>query len=472
MCGQGETLLTSGVSWDQEVDVLVVGAGGCGLVAAIAAHDAGVAKVAVVEKSARLSGDTTVSTGSVAAAGTRFQREAGIEDSAELMLEDFMTLTGPHEMTDLCRVLVQESAGLVEWLVDEVGARLAIVTDYRHVGHSVPRLHGPRSRRGQDLVDDLTGAVEKRGIPIALANPVRDLVVDDAGAVIGAVVEGDRTLETRIGARKLILATNGFGANPEMVRTYCPEIAGSRYFGGEGSTGEAVLWGRRVGAALANMAAYLGYAVVAYPHGSLLSWTTIEKGGVIVNAEGERFGDESVGYSGFAGKVMRQPAPTFAIFDERIREIAAREEEFRTLLEMGGARSATSVTALAAAAGLAGHRLDAALTAYNEAARAHTPDPFGRSSFGLAPLEPPYFSCRVVPGLFNTQGGLKIDTAGRVLRADGRAIPNLLAGGGAAAGIAGHAGGAGYASGSGLLAALGVGRLAGRTAAREIQGGV
>ncbi|HLC20597.1 MAG TPA: FAD-binding protein, partial [Candidatus Methylomirabilis sp.] len=97
-------------------------------------------------------------------------------------------------------------------------------------------------------------------------------------------------------------------------------------------------------------------------------------------------------------------------------------------------------------------------------------DPFGRASFGLAPLAPPYFICRVVPGLFNTQGGLKVDTAARVLGADGRPIPNLFAGGGAAAGISGRTGGAGYASGSGLLTALGLGRIAGRTAAREING--
>ncbi|MBI2528951.1 MAG: FAD-dependent oxidoreductase [Candidatus Rokubacteria bacterium] len=462
--------MTSRASWDQEVDVLVIGAGGCGLVAAIAAHDAGVPGVAVVEKSPRLRGDTSMSTGSVAAAGTRFQRAAGIEDSAESMLEDFMRLTGPHEMSGLCRVLVRESAGLVEWLVDEVGARLEIITAYRHVGHSVPRLHGPRSRRGQDLVDDLLRAAEKRGIPVALANPVQDLVADEAGAVIGAVVRGDRTRGTRIGARKVIVATNGFGANAEMMRTYCPEMAGAQYFGAEGSTGEAVLWGRQVGAGFANMAAYLGYAAVAYPHGSLLSWTTIEKGGVVVNARGERFGDESVGYSGFAGAVMRQPAPTFAIFDERIREVAAQEEEFGKLLEMGGATRATSIGGLAAATGLDGEALDATLLAYNQAARARTADRFSRSSFGLAPLGPPYFSCRIVPGLFNTQGGLTVDAGGRVLRPDGHAIPNLLAGGGAAAGIAGHTGGAGYASGSGLLAALGVGRLAGRTAAREIQG--
>lgn len=455
--------------WDQEVDVLVIGAGGCGLVAAVAAREAGAREVAVLEKFHRIGGNTGVSTGSVPGAGTRLQRAAGIDDSPARMLADLMARSGPHDVPELTRALVDGSADLVEWLVDTVRARLELVTDYRHVGHSVPRLHAPKSRKGQDLVDDLVAAVEARDIPIAVGNPVRELVTDGA-AVVGAVVQGERTRETRIAAGKVVLATNGFGANPELVRTWCPEIAGARYFGAEGSTGEAVLWGQRLGAALANMGAYQGYAAVADPHGALLSWTTIEKGGIVVNARAERFGDESAGYSGFTRDVMAQPAPTFAVFDEKIRRIAAREEEFRELLDIGGAKSADTVAGLAAAAGLDAARLGATMAAYDAAAARRAPDRFGRTDFGEAPLAPPYLVCRVVPGLFHTQGGLRIDTAARVLATDGRPLPNLFAGGGAAAGISGRTGGAGYASGNGLLTALGLGRIAGRTAARELRG--
>jgi fumarate reductase flavoprotein subunit len=450
--------------FDQEVDVLVVGAGGCGLAAAIAAGE-----VAIVEKHDRVGGNTAVSTGSVPGAGTRFQREAGVEDSPARMLDDLVRQSGPHEAVELVRCLVAASAGLVEWLVDVAGARLALVTDYKHVGHSVHRLHAPRSRKGQDLVEDLVRAVARRGVPIALANPVQELVVGDDRAVLGAVVEGPRTGRTRIGAGKTILAVNGFGASPDLVREYCPEIAAAPYFGAEGSTGEAIRWGRALGAGLANMGAYQGYAAVVYPHGSLLSWTTIEMGGVLVNARGERFGDESSGYSAFAREVMRQPAPTFGVFDDRIRAVAAREDEFREMLELGAARRADSPEELAAALGLDAPRLAAALGDYAAAAAGRAPDRFGRTGFGLAPLRPPYLACQVIPGLFHTQGGLRIDAEARVLRADGTPLPNLFAGGGAAAGISGRAGGAGYVSGNGLLTALGLGRIAGRTAARELQ---
>ena len=89
----------------------------------------------------------------------------------------------------------------------------------------------------------------------------------------------------------------------------------------------------------------------------------------------------------------------------------------------------------------------------------------------LAALQPPFYAVRVVPGLFHTQGGLRVDEEAHVLRPDGSVIPNLFAGGGAAAGISGQSGAGGYASGNGLLTALGLGRAAGRTAAAEIAAG-
>lgn len=434
-------------NFDWTLDVLVIGGGGCGLAAAIAAHDAG-AETAIVEKLDRPGGNTALSTGSVPGAGSRFQRAAGIEDSPERMIADYQANAGEHEMLAVMRRLAHDSAGLVEWLVDAAGARLSIITDYKHIGHSVPRLHAPVSRRGQDLLDDLVAAAERRGIVLACGNGVRELVTGSDGTLTGAVIESNKDEITRVGAKKIILATNGYAANRELVAQYCPEISGAEYFGARGSTGEAVLWGRGLGAALANMAAYQGYAAVAYPQGSIVSWTTVEKGGVLVDARGARFGDEAgVGYSGYARHVLAAQAPVHVVFDERIRQIADKEEEFHELMEMTGGKRAPSARDLAAALGVDAATLE-------------------RSAASLAP---PLYAVRVVPGLFHTQGGLRVDEQARVLRPDGSIIGNLFAGGGAAAGISGRAGAAGYASGNGLLTALGLGRTAGLTAAAEIQ---
>jgi fumarate reductase flavoprotein subunit len=456
------------LSPDADVDVLVVGAGACGLAAAIAAHDAG-AGVAIIEKLDRPGGNSSLSTGSVPAAGTRFQRAAGIADSTEQFVADLMRTGGPTDCPDLLRRLVATSAETVEWLVDRVGARMALVTAYKHVGHSVPRLHAPVSRRGQDLVDDLLAAVEARGIPVAVRNGARTLLSGGDGDVIGADIETTGGARQKTIARKVILAVNGFAGNRDLVARFCPEVSGAPYFGARGSEGEAVLWGEQLGAAFGNIGAYQGYAAVSDPHGSLLSWTTIEKGGIIVNGLGHRFGDESAGYSGYTPNVMAQGGPCFAIFDQKIFDVTAAEEEFVELANYGGVRKADTPQALAAL-----HRLDAAAVAaalddYNKAARGARPDAFGRRDFALAPLTGPFYICRVVPGLFHTQGGLMVDIDGRVLRPNGKPIANLFAGGGAAAGLSGKTGAGGYASGNGLLSAVGLGRLAGLAAAREIR---
>jgi fumarate reductase flavoprotein subunit len=342
------------------------------------------------------------------------------------------------------------------------------VTAYKHVGHSVPRLHAPASRRGQDLVDDLLAAAEQRGIPLAVGNGATGLVADASG-VIGADIKTTSGEHQRIIARKVVLAVNGFAGNRDLVARFCPEIGGAQYFGARGSTGEAVLWGEQLGAALGNIGAYQGYAAVADPHGSLLSWTTIEKGGIIVNGAGRRFGDESAGYSGYTPNVMAQGARCFAIFDQRIFDVAALEEEFVELANYGGIRKAETPATLAKLHALDPATIASTVETYNRAARDDAPDAFGRRDFALAPLSGALYICRVVPGLFHTQGGLMVDNDGRVLRPNGQPIANLFAGGGAAAGLSGRTGAGGYASGNGLLSAIGLGRLAGLAAAGEIK---
>lgn len=451
-----------------DIDLLVIGAGACGLAAAIAAHDAGIS-AAIIEKREKPGGNSALSTGSVPGAGSRFQREAGIEDSAARMAADLARIAPETDDPALVRRMAGISAETVEWLIDVVGARMQLITAYRHIGHSVPRLHAPVSRRGIELVEDLLEAVARRGIPLAVGNGARGLILED-GAVMGALVEAGGAAQP-IRARKTLLAVNGFAGNAELVQRHCPEIAGAPYFGAPGSTGEAVSWGEAVGAALANMAAYQGYAAVAHPHGSLLSWTTIEKGGLLVGADARRFGDESLGYSGYARVVLAQGEFAWAVFDQRIFDIAAQEEEFCELAKHGGIRAAATPGALAALHGLDGAALAAEIAAFNLAAEGRAPDRFGRADFALAPLRPPFHICRVVPGLFHTQGGLRIDADARVMRQAGGVVPHLFAGGGAAAGISGRAGALGYASGSGLLTAIAQGRLAALAAAREIAAG-
>lgn len=450
-----------------EVDVLVAGAGACGLIAALKAAQSG-AGVAVLEKLERFAGNTVLSCGSIPAAGTRMQREAGIADSVEIMIGDLERVSGPHEASHLTRTLVERSAEVVEWLVDQCGIEVKLYTNYKHVGHSVPRLHTQPSGRGADLVDGLARAAAREGIDIVFSNPVRGLITNGKGAVIGAEV-GDGASHYRIDARKVILATNGFGANRSLLREFCPEIAESQYFGATGSEGEAIAWGRALGAQLGNVGAYQAHASVAYPHGELLTWSVAEKGAFYVNRQGRRFGNENLGYSGFGALVMAQGNEAYAIYDARIRDYVGRyQETYQALVDMGGAKEAPAIEHLARLHDIDAGGLAATLAQFNRAARNELPDEFGRTEFGMAPLAPPYVITRVNAALFHTQGGLLVDRLARVMRPDGTPVPNLFAGGGAAAGVSGRAGGGGYASGNGLLAAAVLGYIAGESAAAEL----
>lgn len=449
-------------------DVVVVGSGACGMSSAIAARQQG-AEVVVFEKELESGGNTALSTGSVPGASTRFQAAAGIEDSPELMAEDILRQTGHQSDKELVLYLCNESKRLVDWLVDELEVELHLITDYKHVGHSVHRLHAPASREGADLVRDLRRAMKVFEVPVHVGAPAVDLLTGDDGSVIGieAEEEGQRV---RVEAEKVILASNGFAANREMLRRHCPDIADAPYFGASGNTGEGIEWGQRLGALTKHMGAYQGYAAVS-PNGILVSWTTIEKGGIVVDQVGHRFGDETSGYSAFVPEVQRHTdGPIYVIFDRKIMEsVQSHEPRFGGLVEDGIVREASTLDELAALHNLPCDDLKETLVRYDEAVRAGA-DEFGRRDFGSAPFEFPLYIVQAYTGLFHTQGGLKINTNAQPLRPNGSPIDNLYAGGGVAVGISGADGGKGYSSGNGLLTALGWGKIAGEHAGGSTRG--
>lgn len=450
---------------ERDVDVIVVGAGGCGLTAAIAAAEAG-ASVALLEKAARPGGNTWLSTGSVPAAGSRFQRDAGVDDSPETMTADLLRKSGPHEAESTVALLAAQSASLVEWLVDEHAVDLQLITDYKHVGHSITRLHAPKARKGEFLVKDLVAAAERLGVEIVTDNPVAGLLVED-GKVVGVRVAGERIDEYELRAGAVVLAANGFGGNREMLHRWIPEIAQAQYFGAHGSTGEALDWAGELGSGFGNMGAYQGYAAVAYPHGSIVSWTTVEMGACVLAPDGTRMGDETVGYSAFAPIVSAVTEESWVVLDDRILDyVRGNEEEFADLVGIGGVVEAVDEAAVARVIGADETVVAATLGAFAEAARGDRDDEFGRTAFGFGPLVPPYQVVRSIPALFHTQGGVTVDDTAAVVRPDGSAIAGLFAGGGVAAGVSGSNGADGYSSGNGLLTAIGLGRIAGVHAAQ------
>jgi fumarate reductase flavoprotein subunit len=213
------------------------------------------------------------------------------------------------------------------------------------------------------------------------------------------------------------------------------------------------------------MSGYQGHGSVAHPHAILITWAAIMEGGFQVNIRGQRFSDESLGYSEQAAKVIAEPvAIAFDIFDQRIATIARQFEDFRQAEASGAVIDAESIEELAARLKLP---TDALLTSFAEVERLKRnggTDRFGRNFAGVSPLSPPFKAVRVTGALFHTQGGLAVDRHARVLDCNGRTLPNLFAAGGAAVGVSGSQA-SGYLSGNGLLSATVLGRIAGTSAA-------
>ncbi|MFH1124796.1 MAG: FAD-binding protein, partial [Pseudomonadota bacterium] len=308
-------------------------------------------------------------------------------------------------------------------------------------------------------------------IDIAYNAPGRRLIVNRKdGAVLGAEVEIEGVGKNLARAKKVILALNGFGANREMLAKYIPEMKDAYYFGHEGNTGEGILWGEALGAALDCMGAYQAHGSVAHPHGTLLTYVTVSMGGYHVNLEGKRFVNEYHGYSEHALDVLAQKeGVAVAVFDERIYRTVQDYEDFQQCVRMGAVKRFETIQDLAASFGLPVEVTVATHEAFLKAAKGEAKDPLGRTEFGKL-LEPPFYGAKITGALFHTQGGLKVNKRAQVIRKDGTPIPNLFAGGGTAAGFSGKAGPAGYLSANGLLAALVLGKIAGQEAATAALG--
>lgn len=452
--------------WSFDTEILIVGSGGCGLAAAIAAAQKG-AEVLVLEKQERPLSNTARSYGMVPAGGTRFQKAAGVEETPEDFAEDILNKN--HHQSDPERTLhlARTAVDLVHWLVDEAGCELRFIDDFTYPGHSRHRMHAPPNRSGAELHADLRRSAEQYdNITIVSPAPVVGLVADSGGAVLGAVVQRGNQQE-RVKAQKLILANNGFGGNEAMVAQYIPAMSDALYLGGEGNTGEAILWGEELGAALDFMDAYQAHGSVAIPHNILVTYAMVAEGGIQVNRMGQRFGTELQGYSERALEVLQQPEGlAWMVYPERLHTLGMTFEEYRHAYEAGAMYIADTPEALAEAMSVDASGFKATLEAYNTAADGQALDPMGRAR--CQRIDPPYYGVKVTGALFHTQGGLRVDEHGRVQKPDNSVISNLYAGGGAAAGISGHGPG-GYLSGNGLLTALCYGLLAGRHAAESLR---
>lgn len=460
----------AGIDFPFSVPVLVIGAGACGLTAALAAHDAG-AEVLVLERDPSPSGSTAMSSGMIPAAGTKLQAARNVQDTPAIMAADIQKKAHGENDPVMVDAVCTASGPTIDWLVETHRVPLTLVEGFLYPGHSFTRMHAPASRSGADLVGGLLAAATAAGIDIVCDATVTTLYADPDGRVRGvAFTRPDGAVET-IGCDTLVLACSGFGGNADLLQRHIPEIAQAQYYGHTGNRGDAVTWGEQLGAATKHLGAYQGHGSLAMPHAILITWALMMEGGVQVNAEGRRFSNEHDGYSEQAMRVIAQPGGfAWNVYDARLHRLGQDFEDYRDAMAANAVKTAPDITGLAAACSLPVDALVGTLAEARALAQGGGKDRFGRDFATKPPLEAPFYAVKVTGALFHTQGGLAIDTEARVLRGDGSALPNLFAGGGAACGLSGQ-GRDGYLSGNGLLAAVVLGAKAGRSAARLSKGG-
>lgn len=457
-----------GAALDVELSMplVIVGAGACGLVAGLAALSQGIDAV-VLERDSTPRGSTFMSSGFIPAAGTRFQKALGIDDTPAIMASDIQAKNQHQSDPQIVQALANASADIIEWLADEHNVPFELVQGFLYPGHRQMRMHCTPRRTGEELMACLLNAAERSGLPVLTEALVKTLHVDEQRRIHGVSYQRpDGTVE-QIGCDNLLLACNGYGGNPDLIEQYVPEMTDALYYGHEGNQGEAILWGRALDASLKDMGAYQGHGSLAWPHQTLISWAVMMQGGIQLNVNGQRFSNEHGGYSEQAANVIEQPdSIAFNLFDRRIHDQCLQFEDYRNAHNTGAVKVFDTLEELADGLGMPGNNVSNTFAEIRTLEGSGKNDQFGRMFTTEQRLVPPYHAIRVTGALFHTQGGLEVTTEGRVLDQHGMPFPNLFAGGGAARGVSG-AGNSGYMSGNGLLSAVVMGALAGRAAASQ-----
>ena len=456
-----------GAAFEVEVPLVIVGAGAAGLVAALAAREAGT-EVLVIERDPVPRGSTALSAGLIPAANTRWQRAAGIEDGSDLFAADIMRKAHGEPDPVLVAGVTRASGPALEWLADYHGLSFSVLDNFVYPGHSAMRMHGLPTRSGAELVDRLRDAAVLSGADLLCGAHATALFADAGGEVRGLAVTRPDGSQESIGCGALILACSGYGGNKELVRKHIPDLADALYFGHPGNQGDALIWGEALGASTRDLSGHQGHGSVAHPHGILITWATITEGGFQANRLGQRFSNEMRGYSEQAADVVRQPGGVvWSVFDARIAAVARQFEDFRQAEALGAVVTAVSLEELAARMNVPPDAFVATAHEVEDLKQRGGTDRFGRRFDHVPDLQPPYQAVQVTGALFHTQGGLVVDTSGRVLKRDGGRFPNLWAAGGAACGVSGSQA-SGYLSGNGLLTAVVFGWLSGQSAAAHV----
>lgn len=436
-----------------QADIIVVGAGGAGMSAAMQAHQDGATNIIIIEQMPFVGGNTLLATGGANAANTRYQEEGS--DSIELFIED--TIRGGRiNDPELVRVMAENSAEAIYWLND-LGAGLVDVT--RSGGASANRTHRPEGgpASGPFIVRALFDSLSATDVEIMLNTRVTEILLDEAGNVSGvtAVTTGGDVIVVK--STVVILASGGFGNNPEMLVYYDPELEGFGTTNHVGASGDVIFFAENIGAELIDMVEIQTHPTVE-PNTNIMYTEAVRgEGGILINMEGMRFVDELATREEVSAATLAQTDDlAFLVWDGRIRGVLSVIESY---INAGIVEYADTARELAELIGIDPDAFEETIARYNSFVDAGYDEDWGRDA-SLFALEGPFYVGVTRPAVHHTMGGVRININAEVLRPDGSVITGLFAAGEVAGGV--H--GANRLGGNALIDITVFGRIAGSNA--------
>ncbi|WP_342565164.1 flavocytochrome c [Paenibacillus sp. FSL R7-0345] len=418
----------------ESYDIIIVGAGGAGMTAALEAKAKGLSPV-IFEKMPVAGGNTTKSSSGMNASETKFQKEQGIEDNNDLFYEQ--TLKGGHDTndTEMLRFFVDNSAAAIDWL-DSIGIRLNNITITG--GMNEKRTHRPEdgSAIGQYLVKGLVQNVQEQGIPLFVNADVKEITQQD-GKANGVKVLFNQVDEKTITGKAVVVTTGGFGSNMEMITEVRPDLEGYVTTNQVGSTGDGIKMILAMGGMTVDMDQIQVHPTVQQEKSYLIGEAVRGEGGLLVSNEGTRFTNELDTRDKVTAAINGLPEKAaYLIFDSGVKSRVKAIEQYE---KMGFVIQGDSVQALAEAMEVPADKLQATVDTWNTAVANKQDAGFGRTTGMDNDLSAgPFYAIKIAPGIHYTMGGVKINTNTEVLNKDGQPIAGLYAAGEVTGGLHGQ----------------------------------
>ncbi|HEY4432735.1 MAG TPA: flavocytochrome c [Paenibacillus sp.] len=415
-------------------DIVIVGAGGAGMSAALEAKAKGLNPV-IFEKMPVAGGNTSKSSSGMNASETKFQKDQGIKDSNDLFYEE--SLKGGHDTNDkeMLRFFVDNSASAIDWL-DSIGIRLNNITITG--GMNEKRTHRPEdgSAVGQYLVKGLVKNVQEKEIPLFVNADVKEITEKD-GKVNGVKVLFNQADEKVVTAKAVVVTTGGFGSNMDMITNVRPDLEGYVTTNQIGSTGDGIKMIEALGGTTVDMDQIQVHPTVQQDKSYLIGEAVRGEGSILVNSEGTRFVNELTTRDKVTEAINALPEKAATlVFDSGVKSRVKAIEQYD---KMGFVIQADTIEALAKEIGVPADKLKATLDTRNSAVKNKNDAEFGRTTGMDNDLSTgPYYAIKIAPGIHYTMGGVKINTNTEVLNKDGAAIPGLYAAGEVTGGLHGQ----------------------------------